>query len=214
MGILFTKLWRLFNHQGKNYAVTFIMKLSKTLELSGLDGQKRPSLKGGSAPLLALETAFNTWQFISKLYFSIIMSFAVTLFFFTYFLPQRSPRVDSVIIVSSINWLRMSFSTSAHRAFIDLVLDYLCSLGLERRLGETKSIPSKWSWIGEQAGRCETSVTWAPTFRHAFSPVDRYYDWRSHTHTQSTPKSATSAELFSQQGSMNDWNHFDFVQPL
>lgn len=134
--------------------------------------------------------------------------------FFTYFLPQRSPRVDSVIIVSSINWLRMSFSTSAHRAFIDLVLDYLCSLGLERRLGETKSIPSKWSWIGEQAGRCETSVTWAQTFRHAFSPVDRYYDWRSHTHTQSTPKSATSAELFSQQGSMNDWNHFDFVQPL
>lgn len=29
MGILFTKLWRLFNHQGKDGAVTFIMNVSK-----------------------------------------------------------------------------------------------------------------------------------------------------------------------------------------
>lgn len=110
MGILFTKLWRLFNHQGKNGAVTFIIKLSKTWELSGLDGQKRPSLKGRSAPLLAWETAFNIWHFIARSYFSVTMSFAVTLFFI-YLFPQRSHRVDNIIIViSSINWLRMSFS--------------------------------------------------------------------------------------------------------
>lgn len=84
MGILFTKLWRLFNHQGKNGAVTFIMKLTKTWEISGLDGQKRPAFKDRSTPLLAFETAFKIRQYVAKSCSSIIISFAVTLFLYTF----------------------------------------------------------------------------------------------------------------------------------
>lgn len=55
MGILFTKLWRLFNHQGKHDAVAFIIKMSKIGERSGFRG---PTVNDRSAALiLALDTA-------------------------------------------------------------------------------------------------------------------------------------------------------------
>lgn len=109
MGILFTKLWRLFNHQGKNGAVTFIMKLTKTWEISGLDGPKKARFQRQVSSVISLRNSFQDTTVCSQVlffYHNFICCHAI----FIYFYHSAYPVYICQLLFHLVNWLRMSFS--------------------------------------------------------------------------------------------------------